>query len=56
MNRNVVIAGYARSPFHFAKKGALTRMRPDEMAAQVVRGLIERSGADPADINPPPGA
>ncbi|MEJ1995774.1 MAG: thiolase family protein [Limibacillus sp.] len=50
MNRNVVIAGYARSPFHFAKKGALTRMRPDEMAAQVVRGLIEESGVDPADI------
>lgn len=50
MNRNVVIAGYARSPFHFANKGALTRMRPDEMAAQVVRGLIEESGVDPADI------
>jgi acetyl-CoA acyltransferase len=50
MNRNVVIAGYARSPFHFAKKGALTRMRPDEMAAQVVRGLIEESGVDTADI------
>jgi len=50
MNRNVVIAGYARSPFHFAKKGALTRLRPDEMAAQVIRGLIDRSGVDPADI------
>ena len=38
MQRNVVIAGYARSPFQFAHKGALTRVRPDEMAAQVVRG------------------
>ncbi|MEJ2015734.1 MAG: thiolase family protein, partial [Limibacillus sp.] len=39
-----------RSPFHFAKKGALTRLRPDEMAAQVVRGLLQRSGVEPADI------
>ena len=50
MNKTVVIAGYARSPFHFAKKGALTKLRPDEMAAQVVRGLLQRSGAAPADI------
>ncbi|WP_455372807.1 thiolase family protein [Limibacillus halophilus] len=50
MNKTVVIAGYARSPFHFAKKGALTKLRPDEMAAQVVRGLLQRSGVEPADI------
>ena len=47
---HVVIAGYARSPFHFARKGALTRVRPDELAAQVVRGLIERTGVEPADL------
>jgi acetyl-CoA acyltransferase len=46
----VVIAGYARSPFHFAKKGGLARVRPDELAASVVRGLVERTGIDPADI------
>ncbi len=50
MHKNVVIAGYGRSPFHFAKKGALTKVRPDEMAAQVVRGLIDTSGVDAADI------
>jgi len=50
MHKNVVIAGYARSPFHFAHKGALTKVRPDELAAQVVEGLIARSGIDPADI------
>ncbi len=50
MRKNVVIAGYARSPFQFAHKGELTKVRPDEMAAQVVRGLIERSGVDPAAI------
>jgi acetyl-CoA acyltransferase len=48
--KNVVIAGYARSPFHFAHKGELTKVRPDDLAAQVVRGLIERSGVRPEDI------
>ncbi len=50
MQKNVVIAGYARSPFHFATKGELARVRPDEMAAQVVRGLIDKTGVDPAEV------
>ncbi len=48
--KNVVIAGYARSPFTFAHKGALTRVRPDDLAAQVVAALIERTGVDPKDL------
>ena len=48
--KNVVIAGYARSPFHFAKKGALTKVRPDDLAAQVVAALVARTGIDPATI------
>ncbi len=48
--KNIVIAGYARSPFHLAGKGALARVRGDDMAAQVVRGLIERTGVNAADI------
>jgi len=48
--KNVVIAGYARSPFHFAHKGDLAKVRPDDLAAQVVRGLIERSRVKPEDI------
>lgn len=47
---NVVIAGYARSPFHLAGKGALARVRPDDLAAQTIRGLIDRTGVDPAAI------
>lgn len=43
-----VIAGYARSPFHFAKKGALAGVRPDDLAAQVVKGLLARTKLDPA--------
>ena len=48
--KSVVIAGYARSPFHFAKKGDLTRVRPDDLAAQVVAGLVERTKIDPSTI------
>jgi len=47
---DVVIAAYRRSPFHFANKGELTKVRPDEMAAQVVRALVRESGIDPATI------
>jgi len=43
-----LIAGYARSPFHFARKGALAGLRPDTLAAQVVRGLLQRTDLDPA--------
>jgi acetyl-CoA acyltransferase len=48
--KNVVIAGYARSPFTLANKGALTRVRPDDLAAQVVAALLERTQVRPQDI------
>ena len=48
--KDIVIAGFARSPFTPAGKGALARTRPDDLAAQVVRGLIARTGVDVADI------
>jgi acetyl-CoA acyltransferase len=48
--KNVVIAGYARSPFTLANKGALTRVRPDDLAAQVVAALINRTNVRPQDI------
>ena len=47
---SIVIAGYARSPFHLAGKGALARVRPDDLAAQVIRGLLDRTKVDPAEI------
>ena len=50
MMRNVVIAGYARSPFTLARKGALAKVRPDDLTAQVLKGLIERTGVDPKAI------
>lgn len=48
--KSVVIAGYARSPFHLATKGALAKVRADDMAAQVIRGLIDRTKIDPATL------
>jgi acetyl-CoA acyltransferase len=39
-----VIAGYARSPFHFANKGRLAPVRPDDLASQVVKALLARPG------------
>jgi acetyl-CoA acyltransferase len=48
--KNVVIAGYARSPFTFAAKGAMSKVRPDDLAAQVVKTLLERTAVAPEDI------
>lgn len=47
---NIVIAGYARSPFHFARKGGLINVRPDDLAAQVVKQLVARLDVDPREI------
>lgn len=48
--KDIVIAGYTRSPFHFATKGKLAKVRPDDLAAHVVKALIERTGVNPDDI------
>lgn len=45
-----VIAGYVRTPFTFARKGALIGVRPDDLAATAIRGLVERTGIDPASL------
>jgi len=43
-----VIAGYVRSPFTPARRGALASVRADDLMASVIRALIERTGI-PAD-------
>ncbi|SDC75311.1 acetyl-CoA acyltransferase [Sphingomonas sp. YR710] len=48
--QNAVIAGYVRSPFHLAGKGALARVRADDLAAQVIRGLIAKTKVKAEDI------
>jgi acetyl-CoA acyltransferase len=46
----VVLAAYARTPFQPAKKGELASVRPDDMAAQLVRALVDRTKIDAAEI------
>lgn len=48
--KNVVIAGYVRSPFTPANKGELRGVRPDELAAQVIKGLVAKTGVATGDI------
>jgi acetyl-CoA acyltransferase len=47
---SAVIAGYCRTPFHPAHRGALASIRPEDLAAAVVRGVIERTGVAPVDV------
>ncbi len=47
---HAVIAGYVRSPFTLAGKGALAHTRPDDLAAIVMRELVARTGVKPEDI------
>lgn len=48
--KEVVIASYARSPFHFAHKGGLTKVRPDDLVAEVVKQMLEKSSVPAEDI------
>ena len=50
MEKSVVICGFKRSPMHFANKGALAKVRPDDMAANVVNALIDAVGVNKDDI------
>ena len=46
-----VIAGYARTPFHFARKGKLAAVRPDDLSAMALRGLVTCVGLEPALVD-----
>ena len=49
-NRDAFICAYVRTPFG-RYGGALAGLRPDAMAAHVLRAVTERSGIDPAGID-----
>lgn len=46
----VVICGYARSAFTPAKKGQLAKVRPDDLAAEVVKGVVAKNKINAEDI------
>lgn len=48
--RQAVIVAYARSPFTLASKGALATTRPDDLAVQVVLGLLKKVNLKPTLI------
>ena len=48
--KNVVITEYCRSPFTPAHKGQLTKVRPDDLTAQVVSGLMKKVKIDAHDV------
>ena len=51
MSTNVVIADAVRSAVGRAHKGSLAQKRPDELAGEVVEGLLKRvPGVKPADV------
>ncbi|NCC22771.1 MAG: thiolase family protein [Alphaproteobacteria bacterium] len=50
MQRPVVLCGFTRSPMHFANKGALASVRPDDMVAAVVGALLDKAGVSREDI------
>jgi len=45
-----VIAGYYRSPFTLAKKGALIDIKPDELLSEVIKDLISKTKVNLEDI------
>jgi len=49
MNTAYILAAY-RTPGCRAKKGKLKDMRPDDLGAEAIRGLVERTGVDPLRI------
>ena len=50
MHTPVVLCGFKRSPMHFAGKGALAKVRPDDMAATVIDALLKDTKVKEEDI------
>lgn len=48
--RNAYILAAYRTPGCRAKKGKLKDVRPDDLAAAAIKGLLERTGIDPHDV------
>lgn len=49
MRSAYIVAAY-RTPGCKAKRGALKDVRPDDLAAAAIQGVLERTGIDPLDI------
>ena len=50
MGKAYILAAF-RTPGTKAKKGKLKDVRPDDLAAAAIKGLLERTGVDPGEID-----
>ena len=50
MTKDVVLVGFKRSAFQAAHKGAFTKMRPDDLLAEVIKALLSETKVDPTQI------
>ena len=48
---SAVIVDWTRSPFHRAHKGELRSVRPDDLASQVITGLMEKNNIEITDFD-----
>lgn len=46
MTKDIVLAGYKRSAFQPAHKGAFTKKRPDDLLAAVINEMLRETGVD----------
>jgi len=47
---SAIISAYVRSPFTLANKGELAKTRPDDLLAQVIKGLLAKAPFNTADL------
>ena len=51
-NHDAVVVAAARTAVGRAKRGSLVTTRPDDLAADVIRGLLDRvDGLDPGEVD-----
>ena len=48
---DAIVAGWVRTPFHRAHKGALAGVRPDTMVAECIKEVVKRLELDPAEVD-----
>ena len=48
---DAIVAGWVRTPFHRAHKGALAGVRPDTMVAECIKEVVRRLELDPAEVD-----
>lgn len=50
MTKHAFVAGYTRTPFTYARKGALASVRPDDLGAHVIREMLKSQNVEGAQI------